>query len=286
MKKKFFLGWYFKICDGIQNIALIPSIAINSAGEKFAYVQVNTILDSYIFNFNYSEFFYDKKAKKIIIGCNTFSHKGMAVNLKNDKTEIVLELKFDKFIKPKRHIMGPFRFFPLTCKHEIISLKHAVNGSLEINGHAHVFSNAKGYIESDYGRSFPKKYLWLQCSDFTEKECSFFLAVAKIPFLFFSFTGLICTLNLENKEYRFATYNFSKIEKIESGEIVLKKRNLRLEILFKSQSGNVLFYPEEGSMDKTITESLDGKINIRLYKKKKLLCELTGQNAGVEVFGY
>ena len=285
-KKRYFLGWYFKICDGVQNIALIPSIGIDKEGNKSAYIQVNTISDSYIFNFNYSEFLFNKKTKSIIIGGNVFSPDGVDVSLRSDKVEIILKADFSGMLKPKRHIMGPFRFFPLKCKHEILSLKHTVNGILEINGQIYKYKDAVGYIESDKGCSFPEKYLWLQCNDFTETECSFFLAVALIPFLLFSFTGLICMLNIKNKEYRFATYNFAKIKKIESNEIVLKKRSLRLEVLFESAAANELFSPKEGSMDGAITESLDGKIKIRLYKGKKLLYNLSGQNAGVEVFGY
>ncbi|MCL1901099.1 MAG: hypothetical protein FWG51_01740 [Firmicutes bacterium] len=286
-KKRFFQGWYFKICDGGQNIALVPSVGINKNGVKSAYIQVNTLADSYIFNFEYSEFFYDKKTKVILMGGNVFSTEGIDVNLKNDKAEIILKAEFEKAAKPKKHIMGPFRFLKLKCKHEIISLKHTVNGELKINGHEHVFLNAIGYTESDSGCSFPEKYLWLQCNDFMERESSLVLAIAKIPLLLFSFTGLICTLNLENKEYRFATYNFSKIKNAKPGEIVVKKGKLRLEIFFKSVSSNKLFYPKEGNMEGTINESLDGEIKIRLFKGKRLLLqELNGQNAGIEVFGY
>lgn len=285
-KKRYFLGWYFKICDGDQNIALIPSISIDKEGKKSAYIQVNTFSDSYVFNFNYSEFFYNKKTKVIVVGGNVFSSGGVDINLKNDQAEIVLKADFNKVVKPKRHIMGPFRLFPLKCRHEILSLKHIANGVLEINGQVHKFKDAHSYIESDKGCSFPEKYLWLQCNDFPKTECAFFLAVALIPFMLFSFTGLICTLNLENKEYRFATYNFSKIKKINADEIVLKKKNLKLEVLFESSAANKLLSPKEGIMTDTITESLDGKLTIRLYKNKKLLYELNGQNAGVEVFGY
>ena len=49
----------------------------------------------------------------------------------------------------------------LECNHAIISLRHHITGSLKVNNQKFQIIG-DGYIEKDWGRSFPQDYLWLQ----------------------------------------------------------------------------------------------------------------------------
>ena len=78
--------------------------------------------------------------------------------------------------------MGPFKYFPMECRHGIISMRHTLEGRLKLNGKEIDFTNGLGYIEKDSGRSFPSSYVWVQANDFDE-PCSIMASVADIPFL-------------------------------------------------------------------------------------------------------
>ena len=56
-------------------------------------------------------------------------------------------------------------FLPgMECSHGVISMTHALEGALSINGRTLDFTGGTGYIETDRGRSFPHAYLWAQCA--------------------------------------------------------------------------------------------------------------------------
>ena len=137
--------------------------------------------------------------------------------------------------------MGPFRYVPfMECRHSVVSMKHTVNGSININGKAYSFDNAAGYIEGDRGYSFPKRYIWTQC---IFENGSLMLSVADIPFGLFSFTGIIGIIHVNKKEYRFATYLRAKAVKIEKGEIIIKHMRVHLvelHIHFKNKVRQLL----------------------------------------------
>ena len=94
--------------------------------------------------------------------------------------------------------------------------------------------------------------------------------------------GLICVLLAEGKEDRFATYNFSRIEKLQKGEIVLRKSDMRLQINFSGENAQALSAPEKGKMKNMNKEDLDGTIDLKLCENEKVLCTFHGKNAGME----
>ena len=52
-------------------------------------------------------------------------------------------------------IMGPFCLVPgMECRHKVVSMRHRVQGELNINGRRYVFDDGAGYLEGDRGCSF------------------------------------------------------------------------------------------------------------------------------------
>ena len=47
----------------------------------------------------------------------------------------------------------------MECYHGIISMNHDILGSLKYNDEDISFNKGKGYMEKDWGHSFPKLYL-------------------------------------------------------------------------------------------------------------------------------
>lgn len=281
-KKNYFEGWFFKHSSKQLNIAFIPSIAYVD-GERQCFIQVITQTFSHLFKFPFSSFQADYKELNITVDDNHFSAKGININLQDEKYSIKGNIKYGPFFIPKQDIMGPFDLFPfMECKHNLFSMKHQINGFIIINDKKYSFTNDLGYLEGDYGHSFPENYIWIQSNNF-EKDVSFFLSIATIPYLGLKFQGLISSLVIDNKEYRFATYNRSKIKLYTNDHIIIKKGKLTLDLKINQNNAFKLAAPKNGSMTRQIYETLTGEIELTLRDKKQILFQGQGTNSGIEI---
>jgi hypothetical protein len=282
-KKNYFEGWFFKQTSPDLNIAFIPSIASTKESGKKCYIQVITPKFCHKYEFDYSKFKVTKKNLYIDIDNNHFSDLGINLDLFDGVHHIKAELTYGKFLKPRTNIMGFFGLWPfLECYHSLISMKHLVNGKVKIDDETYIFNNDIGYIESDFGKSFPYNYTWIQCNDFN-KEASFFFSKATIPFLGFKFQGFICSLISKNKEYRFSTYNFSKIREFDKDYISIKKGKYKLKIYIRPKLSQKLLAPVKGNMNREVFECLDGVCDIVLFRKNIKQLIINGKNTGVEM---
>ena len=98
----------------------------------------------------------------------------------------------------------------METKHTVFSMRHRVDGEVELNGRTLRFENAKGYMEGDRGHSFPRGYTWIQSTDFG-CAASVMLALAEIPLAGLRFTGCIGVVWIAGVEHRFATYRGVRI---------------------------------------------------------------------------
>lgn len=290
--KTYFEGWYFKNTSDNLNISFIHGINITK-NKKEAFIQVITKNTSYYINYDIKDFHYSHSPFFIKIGNNFFSKNKIHIDINDKKIKIFGNLKYSNsknintnLFNP--NIMGPFSYIPfMECNHAVISMKNNVNGTLTINDNKFIFNNDTGYIEKDWGCSFPKKYIWIQGNNFKNTNSTFMLSIANISFKIFSFRGFICSLIINNKEYRFSTYNNSKIIKYKikdnSLDIVLKKGKYYLYIKTKYNNKNKLKAPVKGNMDKDIYESIDSEIKITLKENNNIVFEDTSNNAGLEI---
>lgn len=282
-------------------LSLIPGISLNK-NDSHCFIQViynfndeskhNSIYTDYL-KFDKEQFLFNKQQSLLEIDKNLFSLDNIELDLSKSKTTLNGKIKlFDltpintSIINPS--IMGIFSYIPyMECYHSIVSMNHLLDGELNLNYSKIDFTGGLGYIEKDYGKSFPINYIWLQSNHFNEINTSLMLSIATIPFLGLKFKGLIALLRYNNEEYRFATYNFSKIKsiKIEGKQfnVVLEKRKYRLIIDAFNEETKDLPSPKDGVMNQTIKEGLSGKVNISLYYKDKLIYQDTGDSAGIEI---
>lgn len=301
-KKKFFEGWYYKLVDkDSKNImAFIPGISIdkmNNSSHSFIQIIMGNTCESYYLKFSSDEFQYSKKDFEINIGDNYFSDNNITLNINSESISIKGELEFYGLtpwpVKPlSPGIMGWYAFVPkMECYHGVVSLNHNINGSLNINNRKVSFCGGKGYIEKDWGRSFPKAWVWMQSNHFKDDGISLTASIAKIPWLTGEFTGFIIGLLYKEKLYRFATYTGAKLDELlvteNSAKIVVSDKKYILEIEGNKTNVGQLYSPKYGAMEGRVEESLQSIVNIKLFEivgeKKKLVLDDRGLNTGMEI---
>ncbi|HEX3037617.1 MAG TPA: tocopherol cyclase family protein [Oscillospiraceae bacterium] len=279
----YFEGWYFKHQGKEHTVSFIPGVNFDSQGKKSAFIQVITDAASFYLEYPYLCFHPSDRKMSLQIENNKFFDTGVEINIQTSEIHCTGTIKYESFNPPASDIMGPFRLFPfMECHHGIISMGHGLKGSLLLNNEEIDFDNGIGYIEKDWGTSFPKKYLWVQCNDFAETPCSVMVSIAKVPFCGKNFNGCICIVNFNGKEYRLATYKGVQIIRYDETGFVLKQGDYVLSADILSQNSQKLFAPQSGGMLRTIHESASCCARFRFYKKNELLFDLQSNHAGFE----
>ena len=295
--KKFFEGWYYKIVDNSQTnaFAIIPGIAMDENGNKQSFIQVldGKNLKAEYFKFDSEEFKPTPKKHDLYIGENHFTRTTLSINLPGLKGNLNFKNLFpwsNTFLSPG--IMGPYSFVPfMECYHGIISMNHDIEGSLFQNQKEICFDNGRGYIEKDWGHSFPKAYVWMQSNHFSKSGISFKSSIAIIPWLKSSFIGHIAGVLIDGKLIEFTTYNGTKLNSCdisqENVSIIMQNRLFKLKINAIREKATTLAAPISGFMDGRIDESMKAQIKVELIDKKsnKIILNDTGKSAGIEVAG-
>lgn len=273
----YFKGLYFKCSTQDKTIAFIPAYHYSN-NKKSASLQI--ITDGKAFNIPFDTLEYREKPLYVKIGNCVFSHKGIILDYKDDGLTLVGKLFFEQLTPIRYDIMGPFKYVLfMQCRHSVFSMSHKINGEIQVNDQLYKFENGIGYIEGDRGRSFPKKYIWTQCCF---ENNSLMLSVADIPFLGIHFTGIICVVMLNGKEYRIATYLGAKINQISKNTVTVKQGNFDLTARLLNKNAQPLAAPSNGNMCRTIHESASCKAYYRFCYKNKVLCEFTTDKASFE----
>lgn len=264
-----FEGWYFKHQKEDDMVAFIPGQA-----ESGAFIQL--ISQEGARQFEVSQM--TVREDEIQADRCRFSKQGCHIELPGIQGEIT----YGPFAPLRSDIMGPFRFFPMECRHGVLSMAHDLQGNLTIEGRLHNFDGGRGYVEKDSGTSFPSSYLWMQCNDFPE-SCSIMISLAHIPFCGFSFQGCICAILYQGKEYRLATYRGVRLRSLSTNHICLSQGNLRLELdMVPSHGGHPLRAPQKGKMSSTIRESSNAQLRARLWERGKPVFHLQSDHAVYE----
>ena len=305
--KEYFEGWYYKQVsrDEKSVISFIPGISLfnNDVHSFLQYIFISidennkqTIKTGYV-RFPLEDFKVSNSPFTLQVGDNIFTENKVSIKISDANTNIegTLELGYLTPIERSNltpNIMGYFAYIPkMECYHGIVSMNHRANGMLRVNNKEIDFNMGKGYMEKDWGTSFPKKYIWIQCNNFKNENTSMFCSIAHIPFMKRSFLGHISNIIINGKEYRFATYNKSrfKIESINSGKIVLLLENSKVKFKIEAtlNEGGELISPHQGKMQGVVKEGLSGEVKIYLYNEEnESIYEDIGHMAGIEVFGF
>jgi tocopherol cyclase len=296
----FFEGWFYKIVspDGRTVLAIIPGVFLDPKGNtSHAFIQIldsATHASSYC-RFPMSEFSSSEATLDTMIGGNRFTSKSVTVDIRAEGISLKGAIQLGELARwPvtlfSPGIMGWYSFVPfMECYHGVVSLDHSLSGTLEYNGRTISFEGGRGYIEKDWGRSFPSAYVWMQSNHFGAPGISLSASVAKIPWLGHWFRGFIVGFLHEGTLHRFTTYLNSRLSDVSIGEtrvsFRVRNRTHQMEIHAERKNSGILHGPYQKQMLQRVSESLDSVIHVRLSERtgaQKVVFEGVGEHAGVE----
>lgn len=296
-KNQYFEGWYFKHVSLTREhvFSFIPGVSLTKT-DNHAFIQVIDGITGKTWNVKYplSDFSYSEKEFTVSVGKSTFSEKGIQLNIETKDLNIKGGISYAELVKYPSTLLSPgimgwYSYVPfMECKHGIGSVLHSLKGLLTINNSEINFTKGTGYIEKDWGTSFPESWVWLHCNTFSKPGISFTFSVAKIPWLGSFFIGHICFLYFEGNFYMFATYNGSKITKLTFHapliEIEVRNKTHTLKIKAAQNKSGELKAPVTGEMNRIIKESVDSTIEIELINNEnKIIFSDAGTRAGLEI---
>lgn len=306
MRKKndFFEGWYFKMVDSSEEYAyaVIPGVSISkdpSRSHSFVmFIDARAKRMRY-FRYALDDFKASDEKFELTIGESFFSTEGMSLNLQQGGDLTFARTSFKntypwpvKLLSPG--VMGWYAFVPgMECYHGILSMDHAIEGFIEVNGIRTDLTGGRGYIEKDWGVSMPSSWIWMQTNHFDREGISLSGSIAKIPWFGSYFTGYVFGFLYDKKLYKFTTYSGAKVTLLDvtadNIRIRLENKEYRLDIDADRSEGVELPAPKLGEMTAKVNESLNSSINVSLLRKKgpgtELIYSGTGGNAGLEFVG-
>jgi len=303
-KGPFFEGWYFKLIDpsAEQRWCIIPGVYISqNQADSHAFIQVmNGVTGQSIYQSYDFPAFQTKTGKfEVQIADNLFTANRIRLNIPHPELQIAGELRFEGIIPwpvtlVSPGIMGWYGWVPgMECYHGVVSMNHRIKGWLEINHEKIDFSGGLGYIEKDWGKSFPKAWVWMQTNHFAQPDTSLTASAAIIPWGKRTFDGIIAGLWTGGNLYRFATYTGARLEEYALSDtearLVFVDRAQRLELTARRVQGGLLQAPTVTQMDRRIMETISAQVDVKLLRRKgkawNSVFEGTGKCAGLEVTG-
>lgn len=294
----YFEGWYYKHVDkhGKHSFIAIPGVFIEKDQKKsYAFIQIfRKDQTPYFIQYPIEEFSTTFHPFSVNISGNHFTLDSLSLNITTDTLSINGTVTYHN-CKPwpvtllSPGAMGWYAFVPtMECNHAVISMDHAISGTIRYNGEIMDFTGGRGYMEKDWGKSFPNAYIWFQTNHFSIPEVSIFGSIATIPWKRSQFTGFLIAILHKDRLYTFTTYNKAHCKLSVTDSLVsisCIKNNLSASITIQRTHGKPLPAPYHGSMQSKIYESLDAHIYCTLKEGDNVILQDTGYHAGFEIVG-
>lgn len=297
-KPPFFEGWYYKLVSANEKnkIAIIPGVILGK--DEHAFIQVLNGVDgkTAYYEFPIDRFNSEPPLFSLRIDDNQFDGNHLSLNIDRTQGHISGEVKLGPlnpwpvtFLSPG--IMGWYAWVPrMECYHGVLSFDHTLEGTLTLDGQEMDFSGGRGYIEKDWGQSFPAAWVWFQTNHFRRQSACITASVAIIPWIGRAFRGFIVGLWVNGKLYRFTTHNNTRIESLvildDRVKWVLCNRQHRLTLEAQRVEGGLLRGPTRVDMGTRVMETLNASVRVELKSNNgDLIFEGLGEHAGLEVVG-
>jgi hypothetical protein len=283
VKKNGFEGWYTRFTDPIKGVNMAIIMALTTFEEDpHAFIQVfdGQQKTNQYFRFPLDQF--QVSDDFIKIESSILSKDQLRLDLK----AIQIDLTFkDHQDNPYKSAMGFLEKMPLETFQEVVTLVSDFEGVIHLKNEP-ISISGRSYMEKTYGRKFPKEWFWLQANHFREESLSFSLSGGHVPTLKFRPFGFFILIYFNQKTYRFATYNFAKLnykQTLDATEFIIKKGRYTVILTVSNHEPTELVGPlDKGEMTLPVYESISSTVTFVLKDKETTLIRDTSPYAGFE----
>lgn len=293
----FFEGWYIKLvtADRSRSLALIPGLFRGRPdGSAHAFIQVVRDGEAPVqyASFPPEAFAGASDRFSVQVGESSFGARGVSLKLDGCEGEVSFgELASWPVSAASPGVMGWYAWMPIMqCYHGILSLDHELRGYLEVEGERLDFNGGRGYIEKDWGRSFPVRWVWMQSNHFDEAGLSVTVSIADVPWFGGAFPGFLVGVWRSGSLMRFTTYTGARVEKVtrddEGATFVVTDKRHRLSVRARGGHPTAIYKPSEADMRGVVHEYLGATLDVHLSTANgDTLYQGTGRQAAFEVEG-
>lgn len=274
-QRPFFEGWYVKLVDaeGKRSLSIIPGLFRgedpDSAHAFVMVVRPDRPWVDYL-SFSPQELYGAPDRFELDIEDGRFSSEGVSTPW----PELQADLRFGTLepwpvTRSSPGVMGWYAWVPIMqCYHGIVSLDHELSGTVTLRDQVIDFTGGRGYIEKDWGRSFPQRWVWMQSNHFATEGTCLTISIADVPWFGGAFPGFLVGFWHEGQLRRFTTYTGAKttlVARTEDGvRFVVEDDTHRLEAHARGGRPVAIHMPSEHSMRGVVQEHLGGTLEARL----------------------
>ncbi|HSH01778.1 MAG TPA: tocopherol cyclase family protein [Anaerolineae bacterium] len=293
----FFEGWYYKLVDAHAQTAwaIIPGIykGINPQHSQAFIMTLDGRTHQATFHaFPLDAFHAHPDQFDILIANNHFTANSLALALPNLHGQLTFTHQTPWPVRwHSPGIMGWYAWVPMECYHGLVSMDHQLHGHLTTPDGVIDFEGGRGYLEKDWGQSFPQTWIWLQANHFDTVGTSVTASIARIPFYGTVFPGFIIGLWHQGTLHRFTTYVGAKLQKVavtpHDVTIIVRNRTHQLTLTAQRGPTALLHMPtKKEGMVPAVNESVGATVTLQLHTNTgQLLYESNSPHAGLEIEG-
>lgn len=303
-KKNCFEGWYFREQGKELTIAFIPALHYDEEGRMTGSLQVVLPEKSWFFAYDHPTNMNLPDSLFVVLGKNVFTEACIHLDIDEPGLSIKGDIYFDRDYGTKFRVMGPLdlpivsslasRVLP--CGHHIWAMEQELSGELEIracygeiglcngkgdlrNGKVFSFDGGKGYLEADYGETFPKSYFWSHCNWFEEKPLRITCAGVELPG---DRRGCFACIDQDGYRVKLATYRGAKVEAFSPEGFRIRQGKYVLEGWKMEGKPVTLQSPLGDAMSETTDEYLSCTVRYRLIHGEDVFFDEISQRAAYE----
>lgn len=291
-----FLNWYCNLVDKQRKEILELTLVVNS-GE--IYNSCYLIVEAHNGEL-YQEIQLPKKQviierDSIRIGENYFSKQGINLNIISEASSIIGEVQFNECKDTKQSkwyasIMGPARYMPfLKSYHDVISLSHELIGSFKINNESFDFTGGIGYAEKEWGKEYPKTWIWAQCNHFKRHDMSLMIGIARMPIWGSYYTVFSVPVHYKGQLEVFSSYNSGQIAKLyrykQYVHIVITQKSKVLDIKIFGEEDIPLTASRRSHKIRDVYACQNAKIEISIIQNNHRILDDIGYLGNIEIGG-
>lgn len=269
-RHNFFEGWFQKVysIEHRASVVIIYGYATKNPPERFGFIQI-LVPGEYPISYYFpkEEVTMDPTNHIVRMGKNLLSIKELLIS--TELIQINLKMSVTYPIRGLKNSMGYSYYLPnLPCYHAVLNPAHFVSGTIQINGRSTVLTNERGYLEKNWGISFPQDYLWLHALDPTDSGVSVLFSHASIEWMGKSFDKHLGHIRFRGTEIDLRELRHVDIRCVKKSpseyRISLISKTITLVIEVESVRQVVFKGPNSGKLSRDILHHADSNIFITL----------------------